>query len=110
MAVTDEQIVFVTDLFADIGPIATRKMFGGLGIYANGVIFAVLLSDGTLKLKGVGDMVTAFETAGWERWAYTRKDGATSSMPYWTAPETLLDDPDEICAWARRALHAMGDG
>ena len=50
MAVSDEQIAFVTDLFTDIGPVSTRKMFGGLGIYANGTIFAVLMSDGTLKL------------------------------------------------------------
>lgn len=107
MAVTDEQIAFVTDLFADIGPVTTRKMFGGLGIYTHGTIFAVLMSDGSLKLKGSGDMAQAFEAAGWQPWTYTRKDGAGAAMPYWTIPDPLLDEPDEICQWARRAIDAL---
>ncbi len=110
MAVTDEQIAFVKDLFADIGPVTTRKMFGGLGIYAHGTIFAVLLSDGTLKLKGIGEMAAAFQNAGWAPWTYTRKDGAASSMPYLTVPDALLDDPDDVCGWARRALDTLHSG
>ena len=107
MAVTDEQIAFVSDLFSGLGPVTTRKMFGGLGIYADGPIFALLMSDGSLKLKGAGDMLAAFDDAGWQPWVYTRKDGAESSMPYWTIPEDLLDDPDTVCDWARRALDAL---
>lgn len=104
MAVSDEQIAFVVDLFSDVGPITTRKMFGGLGIYTGGTIFALLMSDGDLKLKGAGAMPAAYEEAGWRPWTYTRKDSAQSSMPYWSIPDALLDDPDEACNWARRAL------
>jgi DNA transformation protein len=107
MAITAEQIAFVEDLFSELGPVTTRKMFGGLGIYADGTIFALLMSDGALKLKGVGEMPAAYAAEGWAPWTYTRKDGATSSMPYWTLPEALLDDPEEACAWARRALAAL---
>ena len=104
MAVTDEQIAFVHDLFADVGSLTTRKMFGGLGIYSGGVIFALLMSDGSLRLKGAGDMPRAYEAEGWEPWVYTRKDGAQSSMPYWVMPEHLHDDPEAAGAWALRAL------
>ena len=107
MAISDEQIAFVHDLFASVGPLTTRKMFGGLGIYADGTIFALLMSDGALMLKGAGDMSAALDAEGWVRWTYTRKDGATSSMPYWTMPEALLDDPDAAGTWARRALAAL---
>ncbi len=107
MAVTDEQIAFVTDLFSALGPITTRKMFGGLGIYQGGTIFGLLMSDGSLKLKGAGDMPSTFADAGWVQWTYTRKDGAPSSMPYWTMPDAYLDDPDAACAWARRVLSAL---
>ena len=106
MGVSDEQFEMVGDLFGDVGPVTTRKMFGGLGIYSEGDIFALLMSDGSLKLKGVGEMKDAYTTAGWDAWTYTRKDGASSSMPYWTMPDALLDDPDEACNWARRALTA----
>ena len=107
MAVSDAQIAFVHDFFSGVGPVTTRKMFGGLGIYSEGRIFAVLMSDGTLKLKGAGEMPAAYDDAGWESWTYVRKDGAASSMPYWTVPDALLDDPDAACGWARRALSAL---
>ena len=107
MAVSNEQIAFVQDLFSGLGPVTTRKMFGGLGIYSDGTIFAILMSDGTLKLKGAGHMAERFDAEQWERWSYTRSGDVTSSMPYWTMPETLLDDPEAACEWARRALTAL---
>ena len=107
MAVSDEQIAFIHDLFSSVGLISTRKMFGGLGIYADGVIFALLLSDGSLRLKGTGDMAKAYEADGWERWTYTRKTGKTAAMPYWLMPDHLLDDPDAASDWAKRALSRL---
>lgn len=107
MAISDEQIAFIHDLFEGLGPLTTRKMFGGLGIYHEGTIFAVMLSDGVLKLKGAGDMAETFEAEGWDHWGYPRKDGAQSFMPYWSLPEAMLDDPEEATAWARRALAAL---
>jgi DNA transformation protein len=107
MAVSDAQIAFVHDLFADLAPLTTRKMFGGLGVYADGTIFALVMSDGTLRLKGAAAVGAIFEREGWERWTYTRKDGALSSMPYWTLPDDILDDPDRACNWARQALAAL---
>ena len=108
MAVSDEEIERIRDLFDGVGPISTRKMFGGLGIYSEGTIFAVLMSDGRLKLKGAGAMAETFEAEGWERWTYTR-DGSdkVTAMPYWSLPEALLDDPDAASDWARRALAAL---
>ncbi|MEM7439835.1 MAG: TfoX/Sxy family protein [Pseudomonadota bacterium] len=104
MAISDEEIAFIQDLFADLGDITTRKMFGGLGLYSAGKIFAIKMGDGTVKLKGIGAMAETFEAEGWKAWRYTRKDGAASSMPYWDMPEALLDDPEDACAWARRAI------
>jgi DNA transformation protein len=37
---------------------------------------------------------------------YTTKDGRTTTMSYWRAPAHLLDEPDDMVAWARRALAA----
>lgn len=105
MAISEEQIAHALELFEGVGPMSTRKMFGGLGIYAEGTIFAVLMSDGVLKLKGAGAMVDVFENEGWERWTYSREGSETvTAMPYWTVPDALLDDPDAASDWARRAL------
>lgn len=107
MALTDEEIGFVTDLFADLGPLTTRKMFGGLGIYLDGVIFGLMRSDGALLLKGAGDMAKTFDAENWVRWTYQRKNGAHSAMPYWEMPDDLRDDPDAACTWARRAISQL---
>lgn len=105
MAVSDDQIARALELFEGVGPMTTRKMFGGLGIYAEGRIFAVLMSDGVLKLKGAGTMAEVFERENWERWTYSREGSEkTTEMPYWTLPDDLLDDPEEASDWARRAL------
>lgn len=108
MAVSDEQIESALDLLSGVGPVTTRKMFGGVGFYSDGAIFAVLMSDGTLRLKGAGVMVEVFDAEGWERWTYTRegRKGSTA-MPYWRVPDDLLDDPDGTSAWARRAIAAL---
>lgn len=108
MAVSEEQITHALELFEGVGPMTTRKMFGGLGIYADGRIFAVLMSDGVLKLKGAGGMVDVLDRAGWERWTY-RREGSdkVTAMPYWTVPDALMDDPEAASDWARRAREEL---
>lgn len=108
MAVSDEQIEMVLDLFADLGPLTKRKMFGGIVFYSEGTIFAAMMSDGRLQLKGAGEMVQTFDDAGWTRWTYSREGSdKVTAMPYWEMPDDLLDDPEAACDWARRALAAL---
>ncbi|MEM7718383.1 MAG: TfoX/Sxy family protein [Pseudomonadota bacterium] len=108
MAVSAAQIDHALELLEGVGPMTTRKMFGGLGIYADGKIFAVLMSDGVLKLKGAGDMVDVLNGEGWDRWTYTRAGSdKVTAMPYWTVPDAVLEDPQLASDWARRALDAL---
>ena len=105
MAVSDAQIAFALELFADLGHVTTRKMFGGVGLYFDGAIFGILMRDGALYLKGAGQMPDRYDAAGWARWTYQR-DGAEkpTAMPYWHVPEDVLEDPESACDWARDAL------
>lgn len=104
MAITDEQIAHALELFAGVGPLSTRKMFGGLGIYTEGKIFAVVMSDGAVRLKGVGDMIPRYEALGMEHWTYQRPGQKASAMPYWTILDTMQDDPEATSALAREAI------
>lgn len=107
MSVSDADIAFATDLFSEIGDITTRKMMGGLCLYASGTIFALLYSDGKLYLKGAGDFIHTLESLNCPRWTYTRKNGTQTSMPYWQLPDAALDDPDHACELARDALRHL---
>ena len=104
MAVSDEQIAFVHDLFRGLPAISTRKMFGGLGIYSEGVIFAIIGPEDALLLKARGQLADDLAAEGCQQWSYEGISGKPSVMPYWTLPDAALDDPDEACAWARRSL------
>jgi len=77
-------------------------MFGGAGIFADGMMFA-LAFDGVIYLKADEHTVPAFEREGLAPFTYTRK-GERTSLSYWRMPDRLYDDPDELAAWARDAL------
>lgn len=100
MAVSDEDIAFVHELYAPLGTITHRKMMGGLSIYCDGQIFAILSADGQHYLKAQGNLANALAAEGSHK--FTMGDGR--SMHYWTLPDAALDDPDLAADWGRRAL------
>jgi DNA transformation protein and related proteins len=107
MSVSEADIAFARELFAGLGPLSQRKMMGGLCLYRDSTIFAILIADGSIWLKGAGDAAARMVDEGWERWTYSRKDGNQTSMPYWRLPDAALDDPALACSLARNALSAL---
>ncbi len=94
------------DLLHDFGPISIRRMFGGKGIYHQGVIFALIFHDGLL-FKADALTIPHFIDAGSSQWTYEgRKGGDPVAMPYWTVPDEAFDDPDIMTGWARLAYEA----
>ncbi|MFT4717009.1 MAG: DNA transformation protein, partial [Paracoccaceae bacterium] len=55
MAVTEEQIAHIYELFEELGDLSSRKMMGGLTLYHQGQVFAILSSDGLIFLKAKAD-------------------------------------------------------
>lgn len=93
---------FIRDQLAAFGPVSIRNMFGGAGIYADGVMFAILAGD-TLYLKADETSSRAFAAEGMRPFTYTPKGKAPVAMSYWEVPPRLLEEPDELAAWAREA-------
>ena len=104
MSVSDADIAFALELFDDLGPLTTRKMMGGLCLYRDGTIFALLHGDGSLWLKGAGGFAARATAKGWKRWTYMRGGGKETAMPYWRLPDAALDEPALACDLARDAL------
>ena len=94
---------FIRDLFAEFGPVDVRRMFSGAGVYADGVIFALVLRD-ALWLTADERSAPRFEAEGCRRFDYVRKSGRRGHLPYWRMPDRLYDDPAELADWARQAL------
>ncbi len=105
MSITAEEIEFAMDLFSGLGPLTTRKMMGGLCLYSDGTIFAVVHSDFGTMIKGACAFKDELDAMGLTRWTYQRENAdKPTAMPYWKLPESALDDPEEACNLARRAL------
>ena len=98
---------FINDLFAPFGPVTVRRMFGGAGIYREGLMFA-LVFDGAIFLKIDDASIPDFEREGSRPFVYTRAKSpgkiGRASLSYWRLPERLYDDPEDLARWAERAL------
>lgn len=103
MAVNPSFKAFVTEQLAGVGPFSIRGMFGGAGVFADGVMFALIYQD-TLYLKADAASAKVFEAEGAKVFTYETKGGTHTIGSYWQAPERLFDDPEEMTKWARRAL------
>ncbi len=96
-----EFVNFLHEVFAQLGAINARKMFGGFGIYHNGVMFG-LVSDDTLYLKTDKNTAQYFIEKDLHQFEYD-KNGKRIKMSYYMAPEEILENPDDAELWARRA-------
>jgi DNA transformation protein len=94
---------YLRDLFSAFRPVVVRRMFGGAGIYADGVMFA-LVADEVIYLKADDETGGAFEQEGLEPFTYSKKPGKQAVMSYRRMPDRCYDDPDEMALWAARAF------
>jgi DNA transformation protein and related proteins len=96
---------YLRDLFSAFRPVVVRRMFGGAGIYADGVMFA-LIADEIIYLKADDETAGAFEQEKLEPFTYAKKPGQQAVMSYRRMPDRCYDDPDEMALWAARAFDA----
>lgn len=101
----DDFKAMIEELLAPLGPVVVKRMFGGGGVFLDGLMFGLVIED-VLYLKADGINRPAFEAEGLAPFVYDKKGGKTTVMSYWRAPERLLDEPEELVAWARDALAA----
>ncbi len=104
MGSRDEDIAWFRELLAPIGQITVRRMFGGAGVYADGLIVGLEVG-GALYLKTDDQTRQAFADAGGQPFVYDGK-GQPVTMSYWTPPEEAMDSPEAMQPWARLALAA----
>lgn len=96
----------LTDLFAPLGPVVVKRMFGGTGVWLDGMMFALAFGD-TVYVKTDAENRPLFEAAGAEPFIYTqRKRERTAALPYYSLPAGAEDDPVEASRWGRLGVEA----
>jgi DNA transformation protein and related proteins len=96
---------FIRELFAPFRAVAAKRMFGGIGLYADGLMFG-LVFDGVIYLRVDDASIPSFEREGSAPFVYplAKHHVGRPSRHFWRLPERLYDDPDELAVWAGRAL------
>jgi len=100
---------YVLDLLMQVGPpfdtsTRLRRMFGGHGVFCDGVMFA-LIADDVLFLKVDDATKPDFLAAGSEHFIY-EKGGKPVEMSYVTVPDDANEDVEALRPWAHMALAA----
>jgi DNA transformation protein len=98
---------FVKELLAGMGPVQVKRMFGGAGVYADGVMFGMIAED-TIYLKTDGSLKAELAGEGSGPFVWTPgtglRKGDKIEFNYWRLPDAALDDPDDAVKWGRKAL------
>ncbi|KWS07171.1 hypothetical protein AZ78_4732 [Lysobacter capsici AZ78] len=97
-------IAHLQDVAADFGALSARRMFGGYGIYHDGVMIG-LISDEVLYLKVDDQSRERFRAADSGPFLYTRR-GETVPTSYWSVPEAAMESPQEMRPWLVLAYEA----
>jgi DNA transformation protein and related proteins len=91
-------------LMEGLGKITTKKMFGALGFYRGTTLFACLMDGDVFYLKAKDAFADELKLLGCKLFTYRGKSRKAVNMPYWTAPESCLDDADQMMNWCKKAL------
>lgn len=92
---------WLLEALAPLGGVAARRMFGGHGLFRQGLMFGLVLRD-TPYFKADAETVPDYAAAGCGPFLY-RRQGQEVALGYWQVPAAVLDEPEALCRWARAA-------
>ncbi len=101
MAVSRSFLTFVLEQLDGLRLVTHRRMFGGVGVYSDDVFFAVMDND-TLFFKVNDATRPRYEAAG--SGPFVPVPGAAPMRGYYAVPVSVLEDADELLAWATDAV------
>lgn len=90
-----ETAEMLVDALGALGDVTSRKMFGGYGVFLDGVMFALVDSAGVPHLRTDESTTDQFEEAG---------SNKHSRMPYWSIPGAVVGDSEKLVEWGTEAL------
>lgn len=94
----------IEELFAPVAAVSVKRMFGGHGVYADGLFFAIE-TGGEVYLKADQHSAARFQEAGCRPFVYQAKNRAIA-ISYWSLPDQALEDGDELARWVGLAVAA----
>ena len=101
MPVSREYRDFVLEQLGRVTPVTSRAMFGGVGVYADGLFFALMAGE-TLYLKVDDTNRGDFQAIGMG--PFNPFDDDKHVMQYYELPADMLEDIDALRPWIEKAV------
>ncbi|HLQ26789.1 MAG TPA: TfoX/Sxy family protein [Acidiferrobacterales bacterium] len=106
MAVSKEYRDYILERLECAGPAVGKNMFGGVGIYLQGLFFALIAED-VLYFKVDDSNRPDYSNAGME--AFKPYGDRGQVMQYYQVPIEILEDDDNLRIWINKALTVAGE-
>ncbi len=100
----NEFVTYVVDSMQTLGTVHAKRMFGGHGIFLQGLMFG-LIADSVLYLKADKNIENDFIVQGLEAFHYQKKN-KLFKLSYYQAPEEALENDEVMFDWASKAYQA----
>lgn len=102
MAVQAQYLAYVLEQLAGLSAVRPNRMFGGIGLYSDGLFFG-LIDDDTLYFKTSDANIEAYRSRGMPKFMpFPDKTG--SVMGYHQVPADIIEDAESLVEWARRSV------
>lgn len=102
MAYSQDYVDYILGQLALFGDVQAKKMFGGIGLFHNSLMFG-MIGDDTFRLKVDESNIADYESRGMQQFSSgTKKKG----MPYWEVPAEVVEDPETLKVWADKSYQA----
>ena len=102
MALTAAFKDYLAELLGPIGKFSTKRVFGLDGIMADGVLLGFVI-DERIHFRTDEETVDAYRKGGGKPYTFTKRTGEFIVTSYYSLPDHLYDEPDELVRWATRA-------
>jgi DNA transformation protein and related proteins len=100
VSVSADYLTYVVDQLAPFAKVVARRMFGGIGLYSDGLFFG-LIDDDTLYFKVDDSNRSDYIERGC---AAFQPLPDVASMSYFSVPEDVLEDAEQLAVWSRKSL------
>lgn len=95
---------YVLDQLRRLNGVECKSMFGGFGLYCNGIFFGII-ADGCVYFKTNATTVEAYKEKGMQPFKPSAKQTLKN---YYEVPEEILEDDEELAQWAQLATRVAG--
>jgi len=102
MAVDQNYVDFILDQMSEFGEVESKKMFGGVGFFHEGLMFG-MIGGGSFRLKVDEHNKEDYASRGMEPLFMKNKK---KGMPYWEVPAEIVEDKEALALWVTKSVEA----